>query len=83
MKTAEELTAIKEAVETLNKKLAELTEEELEQVTGGYQLPIHIEGLSGITKDIMPKERDIALTGDFTGNYANGSGGGVINEGKF
>ena len=35
MKTKEELNALKEEVETLNKKLAELTEEELTQVTGG------------------------------------------------
>ena len=35
MKTKEELNALKEEVETLNKKLHELTEEELEQVTGG------------------------------------------------
>ena len=34
MKTAEELTALKEEVEILNKKLAELTEDELAQVTG-------------------------------------------------
>ena len=35
MKTKEELNALKEEVEALNKKLHELTEEELEQVTGG------------------------------------------------
>ena len=35
MKTKEELKEIKEEVETLNKKLAELTEEELAQVSGG------------------------------------------------
>ena len=35
MKTKEELNALKEEVETVNKKLAELTEEELAQVTGG------------------------------------------------
>ena len=35
MKTKEELNALKEEVETLNKKLAELSEEELAQVTGG------------------------------------------------
>ena len=35
MKTKEELNALKEEVETLNAKLAELTDEELEQVTGG------------------------------------------------
>ena len=39
MKTKEELNALKAEVETLNKKLAELTEEELEQVSGG--IPIH------------------------------------------
>ena len=35
MKTKEELNALKEEVETLNKKLQELTEEELAQVSGG------------------------------------------------
>ena len=35
MKSKEELNALKEEVETLNKKLAELTEEELAQVSGG------------------------------------------------
>lgn len=35
MKTPEELNALKEEVETVNKKLAELTEEELTQVAGG------------------------------------------------
>lgn len=35
MKTQEELIALKEHVETLNKKLAELSEDELKQVTGG------------------------------------------------
>ena len=39
MKTQEELNAIKEEIETLNKKLAELTEEELAQVTGGMTAP--------------------------------------------
>ena len=35
MKTKEELKALKEEVEVLNKKLAELTEEELAEVAGG------------------------------------------------
>ena len=35
MKTKEELNALKEEVEALNKKLHELTEEELKQVSGG------------------------------------------------
>ena len=35
MKSKEELDAIKEEVESVNEKLQELTEEDLEQVTGG------------------------------------------------
>ena len=35
MKTKEELNALKEEFEALNKKLAELTEDELKQVAGG------------------------------------------------
>ena len=42
MKTKEELNALKEEVENLNKKLHELTEEELAQVTGGV-LPYYTE----------------------------------------
>ena len=39
MKSKEELNVLKEEVETLNKKLAELTEEELAQVSGGVVPP--------------------------------------------
>ena len=35
MKTKEELNALKEDVETLNRKLAELSEDELKEVVGG------------------------------------------------
>ena len=35
MKTQEELNALKEEAETVNRKLHELTDEELAQVTGG------------------------------------------------
>ena len=38
MKTKEELNALKEEVETQNKKLHELTEEELAQVSGGVDI---------------------------------------------
>ena len=38
MKTPEELNALRNEVETLNKKLAELNEEELRQVAGGETL---------------------------------------------
>ena len=37
MRTKEELSTLKEEVETLNKKLCELTDEELEQVLGGFE----------------------------------------------
>ena len=67
MKTKEELNTLKEEVEALNKKLAELTEEELSIVAGGF----------------CPDEHNVMLTGDFIGNYANGDGGGVFNEGTF
>ena len=38
MKTKEELSTLKEEVETVSRKLHELTEEELAQVTGGGAL---------------------------------------------
>ena len=53
METKEELNALKEEVETLNKKLAELSEEELEQVAGGF-----IEPESG-GRDTFVRNRDI------------------------
>ena len=36
MKSKEELNTLKEEIENLNQKLAELTEEELTQVVGGF-----------------------------------------------
>ena len=40
MKTKEELNALKEEVEAMSRKLHELTEEELEQVSGGVDFNI-------------------------------------------
>ena len=40
MKTKEELNAMKEEAETVSKKLHELTEDELKQVSGGKKLVI-------------------------------------------
>ena len=37
MKTKEELNALKKEVEAVNEKFAELTEEEIKQVTGGTE----------------------------------------------
>lgn len=39
MKSKEELNALKNEVDALNKKLAELTDEELKQVCAGVDLP--------------------------------------------
>lgn len=39
MKTKEELQELKTEYEALNKKLAELTEDELKQVVGGFVTP--------------------------------------------
>ena len=41
MKTKEELNALKEEVETVSKKLHELTDEELAQVSGGLVPAFH------------------------------------------
>ena len=55
MKTKEELNALKEEVETLNKKLAELTEEELAQVSGGGQTPENSGGIVGTCMEILKR----------------------------
>ena len=46
MKTKEELNALKEEVETVSRKLHELTEEELAQVSGGYEIFFYFKKLS-------------------------------------
>ena len=43
MKTKEELNAIKEEVEALSKKLADLSEEDLAQVVGGMKVAVENE----------------------------------------
>ena len=52
MKTKEELNAIKEEVEAVRKKLAALTNDELEQVSGGGIIP----GSGCPTIDPYPRE---------------------------
>lgn len=56
MKTKEELNTLKEEIDTLNKKLAELTDEELKQVAGGSPY--------GIGEEDSPEE-----ILDFEGEY--------------
>lgn len=60
MKTTDELNALKEEVETMNKKLHELTEEELGQISGGADKNIAfgyatISSLDGITTEDAPE----------------------------
>lgn len=43
MKTKEELNAIKEEVEALNKKLSELNDDELKQIVGGMKVVVEEE----------------------------------------
>ena len=56
MKTKEELNALKEEVETVSKKLHELTEEELAQVSGGLDPVIHF------VPDLRPTKRSSPLS---------------------
>ena len=49
MKTQEELSELREEVEILGRKLRDLTDEELEQVTGGYPYKEYVWG-----QDFMP-----------------------------
>ena len=64
-KTQEELNELKEEVENVSKRLAELTEEELAQVTGGK---IHLAvGGCGISHMIL--ENNNLCTEAFTCNF--------------
>ena len=53
MKTKEELNALKEEVEALNKKLRELTDDELRAVVGGFE--------TGFVIDDQSKEKEIHI----------------------
>ena len=55
MKSKEELNALKEEVETVNEKLAELTPEEIAQVSGGRA--------SHISHDIVTPVYDLKASG--------------------
>ena len=68
MKTKEELNALKKEVEVLNKKLAELSEDEVKQVTGGLDLNVGYENSDydiGYKKDGVEVE-DLTKPGDYT-----------------
>ena len=64
-KTKEELDALKEEVEDVNEKLAELTPEELEQVSGG----VFVAGFIGSSQ--MDCLKDASATAIFGARGAN------------
>ena len=90
MKTKEELNALKEEVEALNKKLAELTEEELEKVAGGDSGGMNIgkeppaNGLSSLSLPDMVAELEKRGFANLKGAVASPGGGAsqLINEGR-
>ena len=53
MKTKEELNTLKEEVEAVNEKLAELTPEEIAQVNGGCARHT-IDAPGGVGRDLVP-----------------------------
>ena len=64
MKTKEELSALKEEIEALNKKLAELSDDELAQVSGGAMIVNHnmaaINTLTQLTKNSSSLSKSLA-----------------------
>ena len=67
MKTKEELNALKEEMENLSKKLRELTEEELAEVTGGFQ-----EELLNIERQQLGNNQNLMnFTGQQSGSNQN------------
>ena len=63
MKSIEELNALKEEVETLNKKLAELTDEELAQVSGGGNFA-DLEQMTNVPEQYSASKNSIRLVND-------------------
>ena len=64
MKTKEELNALKEEVENLNKKLAELSDEELAIVSGGNDDGLTRKPVEHIVKPLKDAEKQIASLKD-------------------
>ena len=61
MKTKEDLTALREEVEALGEKLAELSEDELAEVSGGIDKDA---SLSGYLRRIAPNKNRILVDKD-------------------
>ena len=76
MKTKEELNKLRNEVEILGNKLAELTDDELRDVAGGIALPEHSLGGHGIGYGSNSEGSDITISGDTVSAVGVGSGGG-------
>ena len=70
MKTKEELKVLKTELESLNKKLAELTDDELKQVAGGLDLNLDFGKSCESDYDVVYKKDGVEVE-DLTkpGNY--------------
>ena len=80
MKTKEELNALKEEVETVSRKLHELTEEELAQVVGSG------DGVVGTLTDELIQSGDFLVSTRFTYNnetYEMRTGQGIPQIGQY
>ena len=61
MKTKEELNILKAEVQALNKKLVELSAEELKEVIGGTDIDIRKDLYENIILSTQPQEHNIML----------------------
>ena len=76
MKTKEELNELKEEIKALNEKLSVLTEEELEQVTGG--IAYSGQKVMRFTEKVLTGNGQIIL--GFNGKYLNSTENTQITE---
>ena len=85
MKTKEELNALKEEVETVNRKLLELTEEELADVTGGAMIVSHKMTANDTNTDVdraAPQKEIYASVQQIDDNALLTFNGKYLNAGK-
>lgn len=79
MKTKEELTALREEVEALGENLAELSEDELAEVSGGIDKDT---SLSGYLKRIVPDKSRILVDKDDGQKLSLNNSTGIDNDRK-
>ena len=72
MKTKEELKALKEEVETVSRKLHELSEEELAQVTGGSSRDHRLDLIEGLRQTLAEERDPVEQPEQPTGGYTSG-----------